>query len=337
MEHQEERHLEWIAAHLSGNATPDQEQALNAWLETDPENQSFFHDMQSLWEASATEPLPRAVDSGKAWAEVEARLDRLDQNHQAGGGSTKVSWLRRAWIAASILLVVGMGGWWYSNSEWNTPEPVVMQTQSSELREIQLPDGSKVWLNQYSSLEYDDRFQPRTVVLEGEAYFEVESDLNQPFTVRTGAVSTRVLGTSFNVRAYPEEQEVRVDVTSGQVEVALEATQKEQLSKGEAATVVLESLSLKKEAMASANATAWRDQTLVFQNVPLSEAVEDLERLYRVKIELGSAEIGNCRIKMDRMEGKELEMILLFITEVNGLTYTERDQGGWIITGPGCD
>ncbi len=128
-------------------------------------------------------------------------------------------------IAAAILLVVG-AGYLYRTEVLNMVSPVherQLLSAAGERRQLLLPDGTRVWLGPGSRLDYPNRFngEKRKVKLEGEAFFDVVHDSNQPFIIQTDEVSTTVLGTSFNVRAYKGKENVEVTLVTGKVAVAL--------------------------------------------------------------------------------------------------------------------
>eukprot|EP01133_Synstelium_polycarpum_P002972 gene2972-3418_t len=128
-------------------------------------------------------------------------------------------------IAAAILLVVG-AGYLYRTEVLNMVSPVherQLLSAAGERRQLLLPDGTRVWLGPGSRLDYPNRFngEKRMVKLEGEAFFDVVHDSNQPFIIQTDEVSTTVLGTSFNVRAYKGKENVEVTLVTGKVAVAL--------------------------------------------------------------------------------------------------------------------
>ena len=120
-------------------------------------------------------------------------------------------------VAASLLLCFAS---WFIYDYW---KPVAMQTVSAgaAISVITLPDQTKVTLNRYSSLTYPDRFKEdrREVQLQGEAYFEVEKDARHPFVVKADPVEVEVLGTHFNVEAYPGDAEVKTTLLEGSVAV----------------------------------------------------------------------------------------------------------------------
>ena len=122
--------------------------------------------------------------------------------------------------AAAVILLCVMS--WLA---YDYMGPVDMQTVSTlaECRSIQLPDGTKVTLNHFSSLTYPERFRGkrREVTLNGEAYFEVSKNAEHPFIVQAEAVRVQVLGTHFNIESYPNDPEVKTTLFEGSVAVTI--------------------------------------------------------------------------------------------------------------------
>lgn len=130
-------------------------------------------------------------------------------------------------IAAALLLIVG-SLYYFKSDILNVVNPIHQQqifSSTAERKQLLLADGTKVWLSPNSKLNYPDKFrgEQRLISLDGEAFFEVKHDPEHPFIIKTGAVSTRVLGTSFNVSAYPKHNTINVTLVSGKVAVALKA------------------------------------------------------------------------------------------------------------------
>jgi len=156
-----------------------------------------------------------------------------------------------------------------------------------------LSDGSKVKLNSESTISFQQTFESaqRVVTLEGEAFFEVTPDQNRPFIVRTGDVETRVLGTSFNVEAYPADEKVKVAVKTGKVSVNapgpktdLDARETIVLSPLEMATYSKKTNKSKVSGYDQLTVLGWGDGTLHFENATMDEFVSKLERWYGVDI-----------------------------------------------------
>jgi ferric-dicitrate binding protein FerR (iron transport regulator) len=132
------------------------------------------------------------------------------------------------WTLVAMLLI-GLGWWVWKpapitgiakSTEWTT-----YTTTAREKQKLELPDGSTVWLNAGSTLRLDQQGMKegaRQVYLEGEAFFDIAHDTSRPFKVRSGSMEIRVLGTAFNVRAYPNDADFETSLIRGAVEVRLD-------------------------------------------------------------------------------------------------------------------
>ncbi|MBB2149705.1 FecR family protein [Pedobacter gandavensis] len=204
-------------------------------------------------------------------------------------------------IAAILLLLCTI--YFYRTEFWsNIPQGSKMEIASvtHDRRQFQLPDGTKVWLSPHSKLTYPASFDGnnRLVNLEGEAFFEVAHDANQPFIIKSGKVSTRVLGTSFSLSAYPNEEDVQITLLSGKVAVSLDG-------QGKAKEAIITanqrvSVDKKQETISTINfpdAQDFLDRRLGlfdYKGALLSEVIEDLEMQYQLQISL-SPELQNHR------------------------------------------
>lgn len=148
--------------------------------------------------------------------------------------------------------------------------------------QIILPDGSHVWLNAVSSLRYPVSFagEKRSVELTGQAYFEVAPSIH-PFIVKTGKTEVQVLGTSFDVMAYPEEESVKTTLISGSVAVATDKG-RHQLAPGEQAIFQENTLSVAHPSLEEV--TAWKDGEFRFNGVSITAIMRQLSRWYDVDI-----------------------------------------------------
>ena len=133
-----------------------------------------------------------------------------------------------AGLAAVIILIATLVLVFYSQNEKNQ-EIAILETKSGEKREVKLPDGSNIWLNQKSRLSYSKEFSMRQVKLEGEAYFEVVGRDGQLFTIFCGLTKTEVLGTSFNIKSYDSDEEIEVIVVTGKVAFTTENRDEEKV------------------------------------------------------------------------------------------------------------
>jgi transmembrane sensor len=159
-------------------------------------------------------------------------------------------------------------------------------TERSEYKYLLLPDGTQVWLNAASSLEYPKQFEKdkREVFLSGEAWFDVKHADKQPFIIHTGKVSTRVLGTAFNIKAYPGRENITVSVSRGKVQVNYEEKEVAVLTKGQQVKVGNTGNHVVEKKAITAEAAGWQQGNLVYDDETLGDIIADLERIYDVTI-----------------------------------------------------
>lgn len=192
-------------------------------------------------------------------------------------------------LAASLVLITSVG-FGISHIYNIGQEEVYFEkvTQKGQKLLIVLPDGSEVLLNAESALKYPQKFDEdqRIVSLKGEGYFRVKSSLHYPFVVNTSHVSTSAAGTSFNVRAYPDETHVQVALIEGSVSVSrvdqVDTLSKISLKPSEMITVNTE----RKDGYVSSfnlENVGWKDGYLCFRKASFQQLIKELERWYGVE------------------------------------------------------
>ncbi|WP_212006047.1 FecR family protein [Chitinophaga sp. HK235] len=151
--------------------------------------------------------------------------------------------------------------------------------------QLLLQDGSRVWLNAASSIRFPVAFNgnDRTVEITGEAYFEVAPDARKPFIVKAGTTQINVLGTHFNVSAYPEEDNIRTTLTAGKVVVSNGSTT-QQLTPGQQSVCTHGSHTISIRMVDLDQETAWKDGRFIF-NGNIRDIMHQLERWYDVSVE----------------------------------------------------
>lgn len=203
---------------------------------------------------------------------------------------------------------------------------VSLETQTGDTpREVKLTDGTKIWLRENSRLEYPETFasKSRSVSLTGEAYFDVAENPNAPFTIALpGNAEVEVMGTSFLVKARVDSL-IEVNVHKGMV--ALNAENKVLiLPQGKAGSWNPNTRQVA-ELNYQPNAAAWRNNTLIFDDLPLAAVVRDLETYFKVDIYLGSEDLLKCRFE-GRFPNANLEVILNAMEQFNGITWSAIDD-----------
>lgn len=234
--------------------------------------------------------------------------------------------LRWAMAAAAVLLL-GAVLWWKPG-----PQLTRNYTARSEFKYLLLPDSTQVWLNAASTLEYPAQFSgnKREVYLSGEAYFDVRHAEQAPFVIHTGSVSTTVLGTAFNIKAYPGLKNIIVSVNRGKVSVNY-GKQAATLTGGQRLKVDrAEETAPAAVKTAITEAAPWKLGNLAYDNETLEDIVKDLERVYNVNIRITEPGMEEIKIstsfRRDVGAEKALE-VLCRLTDKHLL----RQEGIYII------
>ena len=205
-------------------------------------------------------------------------------------------WQRVMVMAASIaaLVLVGLFGL----QRWNNSDTQVYVTNTSETKEIGLPDGTNVTLNQNSWLKvaWKQNDPLRMVKFKGEAFFKVAKDPNKPFIIEGPKSKVTVLGTSFNYRDYPEELMADVEVHTGKVRFQIEDKKVEIVPK-KRGQFMNNKLSVRPSN--NLNAASWKNQKLTFWNTYLPEVIDDLERHFSVEFDFSKSSILDCQLTLN--------------------------------------
>ena len=227
-----------IAKYLSGEASPEEVEAFEQWLEAKPENKQAYEEALLIWNTDFAKQISNIEEQDTTlWESIEANLQ---QEEIAANTQVVPLWSRyRSLAAAAAIALIALLSYtfWPAAGE-QSPAPVasndvvtdskttnswtVQLTAEDSVDVFELPDHSLVWLKQGSSLSYSQEFgkEQRRVIMEGEAFFDVKRDTLHPFIIQTGVVETRVLGTQFQVAA-KDNGDVSVEVESGKVSVQL--------------------------------------------------------------------------------------------------------------------
>jgi transmembrane sensor len=307
--------MDWelLDRYLSGQASADERERIEAWLAEDPEH---WVELTALRDAIANAALTEsAIEEAKV--EIWGRLEREvgGAGDLAGGGrqrrrqrrqardfapSSRRPWVTMGQLAAALLLaVVGGSALGVLLFRWRPLAPAEAMRSAATTRGqravFRLPDGTRVVLGVASTLRYPGEFgsASREVSLEGEAYFEVVHEEHRPFLVRAGDLVAKELGTEFTVRAYPEDAGARVVVREGRVAVraAADGAPERVVAPGQ-----LGRLGAEREPTVEPADTAiwfaWTEGRLVLDGIPLREALPQLSRWFDLDFRLADSALG---------------------------------------------
>ena len=273
---------------------------------------------------------------------IERNLDPNTKKSKSRKFISSASLLVAASISALLVLSILV----YSNDHKEVDKSevstIIRKAGKGQKYSIVLADGTKVKLNSESTLVFPEKFTnyTREVELVGEAFFEVTENPDKPFIVKTKKLTTEVLGTSFNVRAFEKKKSV-VTVVTGKVKVS--TNQYEKLTSEsilllpeEQGYIDLVSNKLTKSNIELEKVISWKNNTIVFDHVSMREAADILERWYDVKITFEKSSIKECLILRSSYKNESLENVLKSLKFIQGIDYRIADNKEVVISGGIC-
>lgn len=277
---------------FSGEADTDEKKRISDWLDLSAENKKLYSDLREIWLSSGIETNADNYDLESAILKFRDQINK-DLNIQRK--QINFDWFLK--YAAILALALLLPFSYYMGTRNNSDDSITtISCAYGDKSSIVLPDNSHVWLNSGSTLTFSSNFKNgRKVSLEGEAFFDVSKDKNHPFQVKTADVQIEVLGTKFNLKAYPDEKSVSTTLVEGSVNISskygsalMKPDQKLVFDKGSKELVV-------QTLTDTAPETEWKEGRFVFRNESLAELKPKLERWFDVDIVFGDEQVKNRR------------------------------------------
>lgn len=309
----ETQHIEEerLLRYLLGDITKDETRLIEKWLDASVQNRELLDELERTWlETGKLNPAPIAVNMDAAWTKIHKRITPDQIKTQRLKKKNRRLLPRIIRIAAAIVLFIGL---YQVFTILNSSKQIILIAELEQVNDS-LPDGSKVALNKQSTLEVKKGFnsETREVKLQGEAFFDIQANPDKPFIISAGGSFIKVLGTSFNVQAYPDSM-LEVFVKSGVVNLYMidELT-------GDTASVILVAgekgivprVSKRPEKVSKEPSELfWFNRTLVFKETKLKKVVELLEKYYNVSIVAGADLLENSKLS-STFKDESIEHIL---------------------------
>lgn len=301
--------------YFEGRTTDCQSRLITDWLKADESNMRHYQRLCRLYEISFWQEKPQVSVTSSV---------------------RKINWERigREVLKIAAVFIFGfMLNYWLNSDQ---EEEVVMQTvhvPAGQNAQLTLADGSKVWLNAGSTLDFPTCFVEgkRWVTLEGEGFFEVKADKEKPFIVSTLAYDVKALGTSFNVNAYKQSDGFETALLTGKVEISDRVTERVvSLTPCERAVLIDNKLSV--VPIRNADYFLWREGIICFDE-PLTEVLDKLELYFDVTIQVSNPSVlqnqRHCTGKFRTRDG--LDHILEVLQLTSHFTYEKNEEKNLII------
>ncbi|MEG1142863.1 MAG: FecR family protein [Clostridia bacterium] len=296
------KHL--LIKYICGDTSEDEDILIHKWLKSNTMNLKYYIELKSAW---IFENMPQEK-SNEDISDIRLIYRKSKEN----------IFLKKLPIVAVIIALLGFNLYLlidrYSNKTIIPHTQVLLRDLPAEYKhtiytnkgakaQVDLPDGSKVWLNSDSKIIFPDKFlgSTREVLISGEAFFSVVKDSLKPMIVSTNKnFKIRVLGTKFNIKSYDNDQESKTTLVSGSVELidvkpnigeivlAKLVNAQTYTIKNNAPIGIIEKLDTTKQ-------IAWKNGYLIFDSTPLSEIIKQLERWHGIKFKVEDTTILNYK------------------------------------------
>lgn len=311
-----------IFAFLNDELTPAEKREVENWIGLSDKNRRVFERVKFIWDHSRADYSNVEVDLENAWQSIQRR---------SRSNRWAVKYFR---IAASIAVLLGMGYLSYRivNHNVSPGQEWITLATASDRNDVELPDGSHVWLNHHSSVAYPVKFRfgIREIELSGEAFFEVMKNKRKPFVVKSESSLVEVLGTSFNVESdLTLAEEVTVTVVTGKVALSELADPANILflEPGEKGTYDLSNNRIRKTVNDNRNFMAWKTGILVFENSSVDEVCSILSGHYGIPVSTDPRGGLDMKRLTATYDNKDLGEVLDILSLTLDIKYESEDEG----------
>ena len=321
-----------IGKYLAGEAAKEEVLFVEAWANESEGNRKHLQQCKLIFDKSFQAKALQEFDTDAAWIKMKSRLQNGERtiSFQPRKSSTSFMWR----VAASIIVILGIGFFAYQMITGSRNKSMEVVSQK-ETKSDTLPDGSGVFLNKKTELayNYDKKEKSHVVKLKGEAYFNIQHENDKNFIIDAAGVFIRDIGTSFNVKAYPEDNTVEVVVEEGKVMFYTDKDSGIYLSaKGKGIyNKVTKKFTIEQP---EENVLAYKTKFFSFSNTDLRTAVDALNNVYDKKIVLGE-NLYNCRLTVS-FNQEDIDEIAEVMAETLGLTLTSS-ANEIRLEGQGCE
>ena len=328
---QRDPHIEdLIIAYLSGNISAEDNQMLKAWLSKDPANRTILRRCREIWITTQAERQATNYDWKAGFEKFCLRKEQQQQQTRSQRNYRLVKLLRYAALLVLAVSVAAVICYRQGSQSWEGQlADVEMKVPMGSTLSLRLPDGTQVSLNGGSTLSYPQSFglKDRKVNLTGEAYFAIVHHTDQPIEILTSKMTVRDIGTKLNITNYPEDNQAKVVIDEGSVELKTgNDTQTSIIVAGQEAIIDKQSgrISIVSKQY---DGNAWSKGELIFHNTTVADIAKRLERTYNIDISIHHPATANKRFygTFSTREQSYTD-ILQALKETGTLKYTIRGR-----------
>ena len=352
----DEIYISLIVRYLKKEASEKEKKKLFEWIYSNSEHEKFYYTLKDIWETSRYNKIAGEASSGSEWEKFAIKAIETESGHYIRRQENARRISRIIQIAAVLILAIAFG---FLLKSILPPgqELVSVNVPYGAKTNLELPDGSKVWVNSGSKLTYPSDFKGKEIdlTLDGEAYFDIAHNPKRRISVHTSTITIQVLGTTFNVRSYSDEEMVEATLLKGLISitgevgnkviepVVLKPNEQARLIKGEQKISVGEITndlktgdklqSIEKKETASKPVlqisekvdvepvTSWKDNKLIFKSERFESLAKEMERWYDVEINITNESLKDARYT-GSFDNETIEQAMKALSMSLPFTYT---------------
>jgi transmembrane sensor len=294
-----------ILKYLQGKASENETEKFFEWLDENPSNKEEFFELKKIWALTAKEKNAEKI----TWSDLQAKTQPSPKKRLLN------SVLSRAAVIILLLSLGALSQYFISDirNKQVYAKSFTVEAPAGQMTNIELPDGTLVMLNSGTVLSYNSDFSSgnRKVSLEGEAFFDVQKDVDHPFTVKSDFLGVRVYGTSFNIQAYPNDKEFTATLVEGSIGLLDKNGQElEKLEPGEKAYFDDSESTLQIMKVDTNMYTSWKEGLVTFRDEKMKDIAKQIERWYNVEIIIQREGLGEERYFGSILKNKPIDQIL---------------------------
>jgi ferric-dicitrate binding protein FerR (iron transport regulator) len=321
-----------ITSYIAGECTPAEQQAIAGLISTDQEYKSIYGELRQIWNSPVLLPVTDTFDIDAAWLKVSKHINEspLSVVHQTK--AKQPLFMRILYYAASVAAVLLVAFTVYQVSHNNRAVYKSFASGKTVSSPVLLSDGSHIVLNAGSEVKYPEKFgsDGREVYFWGEAFFEIASDPTRPFVIETGDARIKVLGTSFNVKAYPNTGITEVVVNTGTV-LFYHVDENDNilgqviLHKGDKGVYNRTTHKMARMQNDDLNFISWKTNILIFNSTSLDKVMAVVGDKYGVTFHIDSAELSHLKLTAT-FDNESLDSVLEVLRLVHKLQFTHNGK-----------
>jgi transmembrane sensor len=302
-------------------------EVLERWLTENPSHRKLFHEINIEFQTlSENDRDYKHIED--IWMSLSGKIEATNtgKTHSVSSEYTRISWYKIA-ASISIVLLAGFALWKYRGEDFVKSQTIVVEQAADAKKLVTLTDGTRVWLNANSSIQYDESFgkNTRTVLLKGEAFFDV-TKTGIDFIVQTNNLNIRVKGTKFNVTAFGNAASECATLEEGRVVLAVKGNnQPFDMKPGDQVTFDPQSNAVSHKVVRPSSYSLWKEDPLKFQNATLEDILGKIQTRYQVTIRVHASSVMREKLSMTLHE-ETLEEAMELISIATSLKYSINDN-----------